>query len=230
MALEAVLFDKDGTLVDFHLTWDVAVGNALRHAAQDTVALSGAADAVHYDLVQNTVLSSSPFIAESNETVLALLAPFVDIKAYVEVLGPAAVSHAAAAPGVDGFLAQLGHAGIKLAVVTNDDVAPAEQQLAALGWTDRFAAVIGADSVTRAKPDPEMVFAALNQLGGIDTASAVMIGDSSHDLVAANAAGVTSVLVTNGSVADAAMAVLADLVVASVAELDHALASIGLPL
>ena len=75
-----------------------------------------------------------------------------------------------------------------LGVMTNDAEQAARDQLARCGITALFRAIIGFDSGHGAKPDaaPLLAFARL-----IDTAPAdiVMVGDSSHDLHAAKAAG-----------------------------------------
>jgi pyrophosphatase PpaX len=54
---------------------------------------------------------------------------------------------------------------------------------------DTFDVVVGADDVTRPKPDPEPVRLALERLGA-HPSGAVFIGDSRHDLVSGRAAGV----------------------------------------
>jgi pyrophosphatase PpaX len=53
-------------------------------------------------------------------------------------------------------------------------------------------AVIGCDSCSRHKPDPEPVHIALERLGA-RSADAAFIGDSPHDVAAGNAAGVTTI-------------------------------------
>jgi pyrophosphatase PpaX len=54
-----------------------------------------------------------------------------------------------------------------------------------------FHTIVSADEVSRPKPHPEPVFAALERLG-IDAGDAVFIGDSPHDIAAGREAGVTT--------------------------------------
>jgi phosphoglycolate phosphatase len=67
----------------------------------------------------------------------------------------------------------------------------------ALGWQGRFAAVIGATSVERPKPDAGHVFATLAAAGGAAD-DAAFVGDSATDVGAARNAGLGIVLVSFG--------------------------------
>lgn len=73
-----------------------------------------------------------------------------------------------------------------LALVTNKPEGLSLKLLAALGVADRFAAVIGGDTLAVAKPDPAVLDAALARTGG---APAIMIGDSAGDIRCARAHG-----------------------------------------
>ena len=58
-----------------------------------------------------------------------------------------------------------------------------------MGLEPFFGAVVAADDVERPKPHPQPVLRALELLGS-DAASAVFIGDSTHDMESGRAAGV----------------------------------------
>jgi phosphoglycolate phosphatase-like HAD superfamily hydrolase len=58
--------------------------------------------------------------------------------------------------------------------------------------------VVGCDSSTRHKPDPEPVQIALHRLDCAPE-NAVFVGDSVHDILAGNAAGVTTLAATWGA-------------------------------
>lgn len=77
----------------------------------------------------------------------------------------------------------------RLGLVTSKLHYGAERGLRLAGLADVFDAVVGADDVTRAKPDPEPVLHAVGSLGG-DPATTVFVGDSPHDMAAGRAAGV----------------------------------------
>jgi pyrophosphatase PpaX len=58
--------------------------------------------------------------------------------------------------------------------------------------------IVGCDGSTRHKPDPEPVQIALTRLG-CPPGEAVFVGDSVHDIIAGNAAGVRTVAATWGA-------------------------------
>jgi phosphoglycolate phosphatase len=82
--------------------------------------------------------------------------------------------------------------GWRLAVCTNKPAAIAERILVALGIRDRFACVIGGDSLSVRKPDPAPLWAALGPAGGL------LVGDSATDVRTARAAGVPVIWVPWG--------------------------------
>jgi len=100
-------------------------------------------------------------------------------------------------PGVVQALDDLAAAGARLAVCTNKRTDLSVALLETLGLADRFAAIVGADAVAAAKPDPGHLIAAIQRAGG-QTDRAVMVGDSVSDAGAARAAGVPLVLVSFG--------------------------------
>lgn len=81
----------------------------------------------------------------------------------------------------------------RLAIVTRNSRTAV---LAALGPLADGIAIVGREDVRRLKPDPEGVRTALARLGvGADRAA--LVGDTHHDVDAARAAGVRSVVVRN---------------------------------
>jgi len=94
--------------------------------------------------------------------------------------------------GVVETLDLLRAAGHPLAVVTSKGDALAARGLAHVGLGAHFDAIVGCDSCTRHKPDPEPVHVALARIGCFHN-DAVFVGDSVHDMVAGNAAGVTTI-------------------------------------
>jgi pyrophosphatase PpaX len=95
-------------------------------------------------------------------------------------------------PGVVDTIRALHAEGHALAIVTSKLSVGASKSLEFVGIADCFHAVIGLDSTTRHKPGPEPVLHALERLGGIAPERALFVGDSTHDMHAGNAAGVTT--------------------------------------
>lgn len=100
-------------------------------------------------------------------------------------------------PGVADGLATLRGQGFTLAVATSKFYTSADALLTAVGLRDRFAMVVGADQVRWPKPDPEMGQVIMREFG-VSAQRAVMVGDTTHDLLMAKAAGMRSIAVTYG--------------------------------
>ncbi len=84
-----------------------------------------------------------------------------------------------------------------LTVATNANSQYAKKMLDHVGIGSNFTTILGYDSVTKPKPHPEMVHKILNEYN-VSNTNAQMIGDSHKDILAANSAGVDSVLVNWG--------------------------------
>lgn len=100
-------------------------------------------------------------------------------------------------PGVPEALDQLAAAGYLLAVCTNKTEEFSKRLLAGLALAERFAAICGADSFARRKPDPLHLTETIALAGG-DRHRAVMVGDSQTDIETAKAAGIPVVAVDFG--------------------------------
>ncbi len=95
-------------------------------------------------------------------------------------------------PGVTTALDRLLQDGWVLAVCTNKPERAARLLLAALGVADRFAAIGGSDTFSAHKPDPIHLRKTIEAAGG-STARALMVGDHTNDVLAANGCGVRAI-------------------------------------
>jgi phosphoglycolate phosphatase len=100
-------------------------------------------------------------------------------------------------PGVAEGLAALRASGFTLALATSKFHASADALLRAARLRDEFSLVVGADQVAQPKPHPEMGLLIMRELGAA-SGRTVMVGDTTHDLAMARAAGMRSVAVTYG--------------------------------
>ncbi len=100
-------------------------------------------------------------------------------------------------PGALAAVAILRKAGYAVSICTNKPEALAVQLLEALGATDAFDALVGADTLSVRKPDPAPLWAAVDRAGG-DRGRVCLIGDTITDRNTAANADVHSVLVTFG--------------------------------
>ncbi|MEO6877024.1 MAG: HAD-IA family hydrolase [Gemmatimonadaceae bacterium] len=82
--------------------------------------------------------------------------------------------------------------GHDLAIVTSKSESLAMRGLAHVGLASSMDTIVGCDASSRHKPDPEPVRIALQRLG-CRPEDALFVGDSVHDILAGNAAGVRTV-------------------------------------
>lgn len=99
--------------------------------------------------------------------------------------------------GVTNGLPELKAQGFNLAIGTSKFYTSAETLLKASGIWDYFDVVVGADQVTQRKPHPEMGFLVMKKLGTLPEHT-LMVGDTTHDILMANDAGMRSIAVTYG--------------------------------
>lgn len=96
-------------------------------------------------------------------------------------------------PGAPAVLAELRRRGYRVGLVTSKSRDIAEQGLRLVGLDGSFDVAIFAEDSVFHKPHPDPILAALDRLGRRDRpTSAVYVGDSTHDLLAARAAGTRS--------------------------------------
>ncbi len=135
-------------------------------------------------------------------------------------------------PGVEAGLAELKSRGLRLAVVTGKAQDGADSTVDAAGLRRHIDVVLGYTSVKSPKPAPDIALAALEQLQ-IPPPEAAVVGDASHDLMMARAAGIRSIAVTYGAQAEAALRAENPTFVArdfpEVVRIALALASLGAP-
>ena len=198
MDIEAIIFDKDGTLFDFTATWSgamVALVEALAPAGRH----EATAAALGFDLTRRRFHPDSPAIAGTAEDTGRALSEVVG-KSVAEIV--AVMDRIAAAttpiPVVDlaPCLAGLRQFG-PLGVVTNDSEVPALAQLQDAGIRHFFDFISGFDSGHGVKPAPDPLLACARAFD-VRPERMLMVGDSLHDLCAGQAAGMRPVGVLTG--------------------------------
>lgn len=97
-------------------------------------------------------------------------------------------------PGMKETIVRLSELGYKTAVVTSRLKPTTLQGLKSFGLLEYMDAVITVEDCAESKPNPGPVLTALKTLN-VEAKDAVMVGDSQFDVICANRAGCTSVLV-----------------------------------
>jgi phosphoglycolate phosphatase len=94
------------------------------------------------------------------------------------------------------FLMELKRYGLLIGILTNRDREFLEHELATIdgtGWTELFDTTVCGDDTRRRKPAPDPILQALDQLHAKPNLATWYVGDSTTDIIAAKAAGVTGV-------------------------------------
>ncbi|MEO3386481.1 HAD family hydrolase [Mesorhizobium sp. CAU 1741] len=233
--IKGILFDKDGTLVDFHATW-FAIGDmlALRVAGGDRERANHLLDIAGFDFEGHRFRPDSIFAAGTNAEIVALWYPQLGTAARNEVIAEfdrfttqEGASKPVVLPGCKEALGDLHRAGFRLGVATNDSTGGAERTLAALGVAQLFEAAYGYDAVANPKPAPDTLYAFCD-LTGLKPAQLAMVGDNRHDLEMARAGGAgLAVGVLSGTGTKETLEALADVVLDSIADLPAYLGAKG---
>ena len=200
--IDAILFDKDGTLFDFAATWEAWAEAFLLRAMQgDRARAEALGQVIGFDLGARRFARDSVVIAGTPGQIVEALSPHMpgmgatDLLRMLNEEAEAAPQAQAVplAPLLDGLRAR----GLSLGVMTNDTEAVARAHLGEAGVTDRFAFIAGFDSGHGAKPSPAPLLAFCAAVG-VAPSRALMVGDSTHDLLAGRAAGMRTVGVLTG--------------------------------
>lgn len=183
----AVLFDLDGTLIDTVDDIALALNRALaeRHARPLPVAAVRDLVGRGAPLLVERALRQGGVEADAGE-LARVLARYLDHYRRVQLDGE---SRAVPYPGAEAALGALVDAAIPAAVVTNKPHELAVHALEAAGLRAALCLVVGGDTCARRKPDPLPLLHACAVIG-VTPARALMVGDSSNDVVAARAAGI----------------------------------------
>lgn len=184
---ELIVFDWDGTLMDS----TAAIAESIRGAAADLgLAVPSREQAAH---VIGLGLSAA----------LARAVPDLTPDRYAEFGARYREHYVRVDPdlmpfdGIVALLERLAAGPVPLAIATGKSRSGLNRALDAMQWRRHFVSTRCADE-GNPKPDPWMLNDLVAELG-VDPARCVMIGDTTHDLDMASAAGVAAIAVTYGA-------------------------------
>jgi len=222
-AVHAILFDKDGTLFDFSTTWEAwAAGFLLRVTDGDRDRAARIGQEIGFDLGTRSFRRDSVVIAGTPEEVARALMPHfpqMDIDALLDLLNDeASTAPQAEAVPLGPFLDGLRARELVLGVMTNDSELAAMAHLQQAGIVHQFAFIAGFDSGHGAKPMPEPLLAFCKAVD-VTPDQAIMVGDSTHDLIAGRRAGMGTVGVLTGMADADTLAPYADVVLPDIGHL-----------
>jgi len=181
----SIVWDLDGTLVDSAPDLASALNTVLDKRGFFTLSLNEVRAMIGNGvpkLVQRgfNAVGIRPDPAQLDELVAM----------FVKEYKTCATEHTRPYPHIVETLKDIHGMNIPMGVCTNKPEAFTKQILEGLGLAEYFSYVVGGDTTSTRKPDPQPVLACLRGLVS-EPASSLMIGDSVHDIHAAHAAGVT---------------------------------------
>jgi len=180
----AIVWDLDGTLVDSAPDLACALNTVLDKRGFFTLSINE---------IRKMIGNGVPKLVERGFNAVgvrpepAQLAELVAL--FVQEYRACATDKTRPYPGIVQALQEIHSMNIPMGVCTNKPEALTRQILEGLGLSGYFSSVVGGDSTSARKPDPEPVLACLRGLA-TEPALSLMIGDSVHDVRAAHAAGV----------------------------------------
>ena len=198
--LTAILFDKDGTIIDYDATWEPVNRRAAVIAAAGDAGLEAhLLAACGLDAATGKTAGGSLFAAATAAEIAEAMVEAgsaLDAAGLTRMLDELFISAASSVvPLADlrSLFPELATAGFALGVATSDSEASARISVATLGIADHVGFICGYDSGHGVKPEPGMLHAFCKAVGCAPRQVA-MVGDNTHDLDMGRAAGAGAVI------------------------------------
>lgn len=214
MSIKGLLFDKDGTLLDYYGTW-MGVNRALavRLAGEDEAAIEALMVRGGLEPGTGRIRAGTPLAAGTARQIAECLAPDLRgaefetlVEDYQRIFTEGARKAAVAVEGLKETLEALAAGGYRLGIATTDSEQGVQASLGSFEVLRLFDFISGCDSGHGVKPDPGIVLAFCAAVG-LEPAQVGVIGDNGHDLTMGRAAGaglLIGVLTGTGEVGDLA--------------------------
>jgi HAD superfamily hydrolase (TIGR01509 family) len=201
--VDAVAFDKDGTLIDLDAAWGPAGRHWIEAAAgTDRDLQADLAFELGYDFATDRLVKGGLFavgtVGQLYDTTIRVLeerglgheaARDIATKARAASAEAGDKGNLVALGDVLGTMQALKEGGLELAVVSSDDRSAIDAAISFLGVGSLLSAVVAGDEGLGAKPAPDALLAAAERMG-VAPDRVLYVGDSWVDAAAGTAAGI----------------------------------------
>jgi beta-phosphoglucomutase family hydrolase len=208
MAEKGALFDLDGVLIDsspFHFASWVKLG--------EEVGFTMTPELFRQTFGQRNDAILRRFFSDATDEQIAIWSERKEA-----LYRQLAAGKLTPLPGARELVRALKGAGFRLAIASSTPRQNIAFALEQIGMADVFDALVGAEDVTKGKPDPEVFLTAAKRLG-VPPERCLVFEDAIAGVIAAKRGGMKCVAVMTTNPRDALLEAGADLVVDSLAEL-----------
>ncbi len=187
-AVNCVLFDLDGTLVDTAPDLIACLNQATKPYAYQPVDIDPFRAFISYGaaaLIEQVATHSS-----TDEKALIL-------QSMLDCYQHNVAQHSQLFTGISELLEHIEEQGLKWGIVTNKRKRFTLPLISALQLSERAACIISGDTTARSKPHPEPMLAACEQ-AEVAPENCIYIGDAIHDIEAGNSVNMTTLVALYG--------------------------------
>jgi HAD superfamily hydrolase (TIGR01509 family) len=192
MAIRAVLFDIDGTLVDSNdmhvLAWEEAFAG---------VGATFERQAIHDQIGKGADMLVPSLLPDADEAAKGKLS-----KAHGDVFKARFLDTVKPFPGARDLLARVHASGQRVVLASSASKSELDHYLELLKARDLVHATTSADDVEKTKPAPDIFATALKKLAPLSPEETVVVGDTPYDIEAAAKCGIGTIALRSGKFSD----------------------------
>jgi len=228
---QAIIFDKDGTLIDFDAMWGgwvLYLAGQLKSVSgievRESLCLAMGYDEPNKKVLAHGMMAASPMSKLYQLTIEVMQSQGLSADDAARVVEegwciPDPVTLAKPFTDLWDLFHKLHQQNIKIGIATSDDRAPTQAMIEAFDFEEFITSMVCADDGIPSKPAPDMVTTICQRMN-IDPAKVMVIGDTTSDMKMARAAGAGLVVgVLSGVSAAKDLIPYADVIIDSVDDL-----------
>lgn len=230
MKISGILFDKDGTLLDYARSWEPVNRRCARYAADgDADFADDLMRACGMDPESGETVADSLFAASSTREIAAGMIEaganhaLDELTRHFDLFFLEGAANAVPLTDLQRFFLALKTRGLKLGIASSDNEASIRLMAEGQHILPLLDFIAGYDTGHGVKPEPGMLQAFARECG-LDVAEIAMVGDNAHDLhMARNAKAGLAVGVLTGTGVEASLSPFADHVISGIDDLESLL-------